>query len=130
MFLVKVEGSVNFVKIFLFAFEGSRQLLVWQLYPPIFGDLGHILFIFQLKSIHKEIERAAKKGQGISVSKKKQDFEDYKEEMRKEEKVIAENSEKCKELVERLSKADEQLKIYGVSSPPVDSLSKFQCILP
>lgn len=76
----------------------------------------------QLESVRKEIERAAKRGQSITVSKKKADLKDYEEEIEKEKEVIKENKEKCQELEERLAKVDAELDMMGVLGPSVDSL--------
>ena len=77
-----------------------------------------------MESVRKEIERAAKRGQSITVSKKKADLKDYEEEIEKEKEVIKENKEKCQELEERLVKVDAELDMMGVLGPSVDSLRK------
>ena len=78
-----------------------------------------------MEGIRKEIERAAKKGQGITVAKKKRDLEEYEAEVEKEKAVIRGNGGEYEELVERLAKVDEELEELGVSSPSIDTLRKY-----
>eukprot|EP00112_Aurelia_sp_Birch-Aquarium-sp1_P008330 Seg1914.9 transcript_id=Seg1914.9/GoldUCD/mRNA.D3Y31 product="hypothetical protein" protein_id=Seg1914.9/GoldUCD/D3Y31 len=76
----------------------------------------------QGQSIRKDIERAAKKGQSLAVSKKKQELEEYKAEIAKEGEAIEENEDKLKKMLERLKVVDERLHSFGVSIPEVDTL--------
>lgn len=73
--------------------------------------------------IRKEIERAAKRGQSITVTKKKSELEEYRCEIDKERNIFEENEKKCTELLKRLEDVDGDLGEYGVSSPSIDALS-------
>ena len=83
------------------------------------------LCFFQGQSVRKDIERAAKKGQSLTVSKKKQELEEYKVEIAREGEAISENEMKLEKMLERLSAVDEKLHSFGVSIPEVDTLRKF-----
>ena len=75
-----------------------------------------------MSSLRKETERAAKKGQKLIVSKKKQEGEDYKQEMKQESDRNAEYQHKLQQVLEQLKQVDEKLEEFGVTIPEVDAL--------
>lgn len=76
----------------------------------------------QVVAIRKEIEKAAKKGQTLTVSKKKQELDEYKQEMDKDNESNAENCQKLEKMMASVKIVNDKLDEFGVTMPEVDSL--------
>ena len=72
----------------------------------------------------KDIARAASKGQGLTVAKRRQELKEYEEEVEKEKENLTDCKSKSDQVITRLKKVDEKLEKLGVSSQSIESLSK------
>eukprot|EP00794_Sanderia_malayensis_P008859 gene8859-9808_t len=76
----------------------------------------------QINVIRKDIEKAAKRGQSLTVTKKRSELEEYQTEVEKEQAGKEDNSEKLEKMMSSLEIINGQLYSFGVTLPDVDAL--------